>query len=79
MEGMFSLTGKPKQKRTAINLLSKEKHLVTNWESIGSVKAAVLSNSLKNYTYTDTKLQSGKYQYRLKIIDNDGIILIQQC
>jgi hypothetical protein len=42
------------------------------WEAIGSVKAAVLSNSPKNYSYTDTKLQSGKYQYRLKMIDNDG-------
>jgi hypothetical protein len=43
-----------------------------NWEAIGSVKAAVLSNSPKNYSYTDTKLQSGKYQYRLKMVDNDG-------
>ena len=43
-----------------------------NWTVIGSVKAAVLSNSQKNYSYTDTKLQSGKYQYRLKMVDNDG-------
>jgi hypothetical protein len=43
-----------------------------NWEAIGSVKAAVLSNSPKNYSYSDTKLQSGKYQYRLKMVDNDG-------
>jgi hypothetical protein len=42
------------------------------WSTVGLVKAAVLSNSPKNYTYTDTKLQSGKYQYRLKMIDNDG-------
>jgi hypothetical protein len=44
----------------------------SNWTTIASVKAAVLSNSPKNYTYSDTKLQSGKYQYRLKMIDNDG-------
>ena len=25
-----------------------------------------------NYSYTDTKLQSGKYQYRINMIDNDG-------
>jgi len=43
----------------------------TNWESIGSVKAAVLSNSPKQYSFTDKTLRSGKYQYRLKMIDND--------
>ena len=51
-----------------------ERSLVTNstWSTVGTVKAAVLSNSPKNYSYTDTKLQSGKYQYRLKMVDNDG-------
>ncbi|MFZ4723927.1 MAG: T9SS type A sorting domain-containing protein [Paludibacter sp.] len=29
-------------------------------------------NTATNYTYTDTKLNSGKYQYRLKQIDNNG-------
>ena len=43
-----------------------------NWAVVGSVKAAVLSNSPKQYSYSDTKLQSGKYQYRLKMVDNDG-------
>jgi hypothetical protein len=43
-----------------------------NWTLVGSVKAAVLSNSTKNYSYSDTKLQSGKYQYRLKMVDNNG-------
>jgi hypothetical protein len=42
------------------------------WINIGSVKASVLSNSPKKYSYTDKNLQSGKYQYRLKMIDNDG-------
>jgi uncharacterized protein (TIGR02145 family) len=42
------------------------------WASIGSVKASVLSNSPKQYSYIDKNLQSGKYQYRLKMIDNDG-------
>jgi len=42
------------------------------WSTVGTVKAAVLSNSPKNYSYTDTKLQSGKYQYRLKMVDNNG-------
>jgi hypothetical protein len=43
-----------------------------NWAVVGSVKAAVLSNSPKSYSYSDNKLQSGKYQYRLKMVDNDG-------
>ena len=43
-----------------------------NWTVVGSVKASVLSNSPKQYSYSDNKLQSGKYQYRLKMIDNDG-------
>lgn len=51
-----------------------ERSLVTNgsWVTVASVKASVLSNSPKSYSYSDTKLQSGKYQYRLKMIDNDG-------
>jgi hypothetical protein len=43
-----------------------------NWESVGSVKAAVLSNSPKQYSFADKNLQAAKYQYRLKMIDNDG-------
>jgi hypothetical protein len=42
------------------------------WESVASVKAAVLSNSSKQYSFTDKNLQAGKYQYRLKMFDNDG-------
>ena len=42
------------------------------WESIGSVKAAVLSNSPKQYSFSDKNLNTGNYQYRLKMIDNDG-------
>jgi len=36
------------------------------------VKASGNSNSLKEYSFTDKKLNSGKYNYRLKQIDNDG-------
>ena len=49
-----------------------ERKAYDTWESIGSVKSAVLSNSPKQYSYTDKNLQSGKYQYRLKMVDNDG-------
>jgi hypothetical protein len=44
----------------------------SSWINVGSVKAAVLSNSPKEYSFTDKNIQSGKYQYRLKMIDNDG-------
>jgi hypothetical protein len=43
-----------------------------SWTVVASVKAANLSNSTKEYSYTDSKLQSGKYSYRLKMVDNNG-------
>ncbi|MDR3667678.1 MAG: pectinesterase family protein [Ignavibacteriaceae bacterium] len=42
------------------------------WQKIASVKAADLSNSTKNYSYTDKNAATGKFNYRLKMIDNDG-------
>jgi hypothetical protein len=42
------------------------------WTNIGSVRASVLSNSPKQYSFLDKNLQAGNYQYRLKMIDNDG-------
>jgi hypothetical protein len=42
------------------------------WSNVGSLPAAGTSNSPKKYSYTDKNLQSGKYQYRLKMVDNDG-------
>jgi photosystem II stability/assembly factor-like uncharacterized protein len=50
----------------------ERKTTTADWETTGSVKASALSNSSKQYSFTDNKLQSGKYQYRLKMIDNDG-------
>ena len=44
----------------------------SDWLPIGTVKAADQSNSPKSYSYTDKNLQSGKFQYRLKMVDNDG-------
>jgi hypothetical protein len=42
------------------------------WTSVGSVKAAGSSYSPKKYSFTEKNLQAGKYQYRLKMVDNDG-------
>jgi hypothetical protein len=44
----------------------------SDWITVGSVKGADLSNSTKIYSFTDKNLQTGKYLYRLKMIDNDG-------
>ncbi|MDR3611753.1 MAG: T9SS type A sorting domain-containing protein [Ignavibacteriaceae bacterium] len=42
------------------------------WVSVGTVQAAGSSNLPKQYSFTDKNLQTGKYQYRLNMIDNGG-------
>ena len=42
------------------------------WIKIGFVNGNGNSNSPKNYFFVDDKVNSGKYSYRLKQIDNDG-------
>lgn len=42
------------------------------WETIGSVSASGTSTTPREYSFTDQKLNSGKYSYRLKMTDNDG-------
>lgn len=42
------------------------------WNKIGFVKGSGTTNIPINYSFTDSKLISGKYQYRLKQIDNNG-------
>lgn len=44
----------------------------TEWNKVGFVAGSGTTNTQKVYTYTDTKLNAGKYQYRLKQIDNNG-------
>ena len=43
-----------------------------SWTPVGFLKASGTSNSNKKYSYCEKNLQAGKYQYRLKMIDNDG-------
>jgi hypothetical protein len=52
-------------------LISKE-GILSAWSYISLVNAAGSSLAPKNYNFTDKNLQSGKYQYRLKMIDYDG-------
>jgi hypothetical protein len=49
-----------------------------NWKKIGFVKGAGTSNIKHTYNYLDSKLQSGRYAYRLKQIDNDGAFKYSQ-
>jgi len=43
-----------------------------NWVTAGVVNGSGNSNSPKQYSFTEKNLQAGKYQYRLKMIDNNG-------
>lgn len=43
-----------------------------NWQKIGFVNGMNNSNSLTDYSFTDSKLEKGKFQYRLKQIDFNG-------
>jgi hypothetical protein len=42
------------------------------WINVGSVKAAGTTVSPNKYNFTDKDIPAGSYQYRLKMIDNDG-------
>jgi hypothetical protein len=50
----------------------ERKSLTTEWSKIASIAASGNSNVAKQYSYKDRELNSGKYCYRLKMIDNDG-------
>ena len=53
--------------------ISEATVLDNNWNKIGFVKGNGNSNSPKGYSFVDKNLTGGgKYQYRLKQIDNDG-------
>lgn len=43
-----------------------------DWKNIGFVQSRGAENSSANYSFADIKLTTGKYQYRLKQIDNNG-------
>ncbi len=43
-----------------------------SWTMIGEVMASGNSNSPKQYSFVDNKINPGAYEYKLKIIDTDG-------
>ena len=44
----------------------------SKWVKIGFITGSGTSNSPKEYSFTDDKVTTGNYKYRLKQIDNDG-------
>jgi hypothetical protein len=67
-----NLNWETKTEKNSDKFVIEKQTISASWESIGSVKAAVLSNSTKQYSFSDKNLNTGVYQYRLKMIDNDG-------
>ena len=73
--------------KTSVNLIWKTQTEVNNygfevqrssksedWKTLGFVNGSGNSNSPKNYNFEDNDVNtSGKYSYRLKQIDNDGL------
>jgi len=45
---------------------------LNNWTNIGFVKGYGTKNTPTNYSFLDRKLNTGKYLYRIKQIDNNG-------
>lgn len=43
-----------------------------NYSKVGFVEGKGTTNNLSNYTYNDTKLNAGKYSYRIKQVDFNG-------
>jgi len=43
-----------------------------SWSNVGEIHASGISNSMKSYAFVDKKLNPGRYNYRLQMVDNDG-------
>ena len=68
----IALNWKTETEVNSAKFVVERKHKDNEWTSIAEVKASGNSNSPKEYSYLDKKLNSGVYEYRLKMIDNDG-------
>ncbi len=53
-------------------VVERRKSGSSQWIRLGEVMASKYSNSPKNYSLDDKSLNSGKYSYRLQLVDNDG-------
>lgn len=50
----------------------EQKLIGGEWRTEGTVKAAGTTTEPQNYSYAVQSLAAGKYQFRLKMVDNDG-------
>jgi len=55
-----------------------EQSAASSWLKIGFVAGAGTSNSPKEYSFPDSKLTTGRYAYRLKQVDVDGMFKYSQ-
>jgi hypothetical protein len=53
-------------------IISNEQLSSSNWIKTGFVEGNGTTNSSKNYSYSESNIIAGKYEYRLKQISNDG-------
>jgi autotransporter-associated beta strand protein len=52
--------------------IERSKAGADTWVTLGAVTASNYSNAPKTYNFVDKNLSAGTYNYRLKMIDNDG-------
>ncbi len=52
--------------------VSSEQSAASSWSKVGFVDGAGTSNAPKEYSFTDSRLSSGRYAYRLRQVDIDG-------
>ena len=68
----IKLKWETKTELNSSKFIIENKSALTSWESVASVNASGESNSPKYYSFTIKNLQADNYQFRLKMIDNDG-------
>jgi uncharacterized protein (TIGR02145 family) len=57
---------------TSIFDIEKKISTTNSWQNIASIKASGNSTTPKQYSYTDKNVNTGKYSYRLKMVDLNG-------
>ncbi len=50
----------------------ERKSSTSNWANVGFVAGFGTTSEIRNYSYSDNNLSTGKYSYRLKQVDFDG-------
>lgn len=53
-------------------LINEKDNSLEKWEKVGFVRGSGISNKPVQYSFEDKKLNTGKYMYRLKMVDIDG-------